>query len=145
MKASSLLFEKTESNHQIRDVITFDRTHDEFLQALLEEIQQRTSYRINKSSIVRTLVESIMNTGMEPGDITNVYRRQRGANSLDDAQRQISQEIADIEADLRLALIDHPSETVAVRQLRRNLRYQRERLRAVEMQMKMEEEETKTL
>jgi hypothetical protein len=137
---SNALFEKTDSDQQIRDVISFDRLHEDFLLALIDEIRRRTGYRIDKSSVVRTLVESMMRAEMEPGDITNLYRRDRCPENLQETMGEISEQIAEIESDLRLALIDYSTETPAVRQLRRNLRYQKERLRAVEMQMTMERE-----
>jgi hypothetical protein len=135
---SNALFEKTDSCRQIREVISLDSQHEEFLLALIEEIRQRTGYRIDKSSIVRTLIESLMRAEMEPDDITNLYRRERNSESLEVTRAEIFEQIGEIEADLRLALIDYTTETAAVRQLRRNLRYQKERLRAVEMQVTME-------
>ncbi len=135
---SNALFEKTDSCRQIREVISLDSQHEEFLLALIEEIRQRTGYRIDKSSVVRTLIESLMRAEMEPDDITNLYRRERSSESLEVTRAGIIEQIAEIEADLRLALIDYTTETAAVRQLRRNLRYQKERLRAVEMQVSME-------
>jgi len=135
---SNALFEKTDSCRQIREVISLDSQHEEFLLALIEEIRQRTGYRIDKSSVVRTLIESLMRAEMEPDDITNLYRRERSSESLEVTRAGIIEQIAEIEADLRLALIDYTTETAAVRQLRRNLRFQKERLRAVEMQVSME-------
>jgi len=138
MKAGSQLFKKTDSVRQVQEVVCLDRKHEDFLRAVVEEVQERTRYQINKSSVVRTLIESVMEAGMNPEDITKIYRRERGKKSLEDTRSQISQEITEIEADLRLALIDHPTETAAVRQLRRNLRYQKQRLHAVETQMNVE-------
>ena len=138
---ANALFEKTDSNRQIHEVIALDRIHEEFLLALIDEVRHRTGYRIDKSSVVRTLVESVMNAGLETQDITNLYQRERGMDSLVEFQQEITEQIQEIESDLRLALIDYSSETAAVRQLRRNLRYQRERLRAVRSQMKMEQQE----
>ena len=137
---SNALFEKTDSNQQIREVITLDRQHEDFLLALIDEVRKRTGYRIDKSSVVRTLIESLMRAEMGPEDITNLYRRERCAASLEETSREITEQISEIEADLRLALIDYSTETTAVRQLRRNLRYQKQRLRAVEIQMHMEHE-----
>jgi hypothetical protein len=138
---ANALFEKTDSNRQIHEVIALDHLHEEFLLALIDEVRHRTGFRIDKSSVVRTLIESVMNAGMEGDDITNLYRRERGIDSLSDTHSDISEQIAEIESDLRLALIDYSTETAAVRQLRRNLRYQKERLRAVGMQMQMEKQE----
>ena len=137
---SNALFEKTESNQQIREVITLDRQHEDFLLALIDEVRKRTGYRIDKSSVVRTLIESLMRAEMDPEDITNLYRRERCPESLKGTHQDITEQISEIEADLRLALIDYSTETTAVRQLRRNLRYQKQRLRAVEIQMHMEHE-----
>jgi hypothetical protein len=135
------LFEKTETPQQVREVIAFDRTHEEFLLALIDEVRHRTGFRLDRSSVVRTLVESLMRAEMEPNDITNLYRRERDLDSLEETRLQITEQIDDMESDLRLALIDSSTETAAVRQLRRNHRYQKERLRAVESQMKMERED----
>ncbi|GEM_PF-2456730 len=137
---SNALFEKTDSNQQIREVIALDRQHEDFLLALIDEVRKRTGYRIDKSSVVRTLIESLMRAEMAPDDITNLYRRERCEESLEETRREITEQISEIEADLRLALIDYSTETTAVRQLRRNLRYQKQRLRAVEIQMHMEHE-----
>jgi hypothetical protein len=144
MAVANQLFEKTDNHQEVREVIVLERKHDEFLLALIEEVRQRTRHRINKSSIVRTLIESIMDAGMESKDISNLYLQEREKEELEDTHRLVAQQISEIEADLRLALIDHPTETTAVRQLRRNLRYQKQRLRAVEIQMKMELQRSNT-
>ena len=70
--------------------------------------------------------------GLDSSDITNVYRARRHQVDLEKARGEILNEIDLIEEDLRMALIDEPTETMIIRQYRRNLRYQRERLKAVE-------------
>lgn len=126
------LLERTEQEAVIREVVVLGERHEEFLQDLIEEVQRRTNTRLNKSTIVRTLIESVSRMGLEAEDITNVYRARRGQTDLARARENILAEIETIEADLQLALIDEPTETVIIRQYRKNLRYQRERLKAVE-------------
>ena len=126
------LLEKTDREPMLREVVVFGERHEEFLRDLIEEVQRRTNIRVNKSTIVRTLIESVSRMGLEPGDISNVYRARRSNVDLEKARQSILDEIENIEEDLRLALIDEPTETLIIRQYRRNLRYQRERLKAVE-------------
>ena len=126
------LLEKTAREVEIREVVVLGERHEEFLLDLIEEVQRRTSTRLNKSTIVRTLIESVEKMGLEAEDISNVYRARRGQTDLAQARVNILGEIEGIETDLQLALIDEPTETVIIRQYRKNLRYQRERLKAVE-------------
>jgi len=126
------LLERTDREVEIREIVVLAERHEEFLQDLIEEVQRRTNTRLNKSTIMRTLIESIEKMGLETEDITNVYRARRGQTDLTTARERILGEIGSIENDLQLALIDEPTETVIIRQYRKNLRYQRERLKAVE-------------
>ena len=77
---------------------------------------------------------------MESSDITSVYRARRDEQDLNCAKQEVLEEIENIENDLRLALIDEPQETAIIRQFRRNLRYQKERLKAVEKALTMQVE-----
>ena len=126
------LLERTAREVEIREVVVLGERHEEFLLDLIEEVQRRTNTRLNKSTIMRTLIESIERMGLEADDISNVYRARRGQTDLAQARVSIIGEIESIENDLQLALIDEPTETVIIRQYRKNLRYQRERLKAVE-------------
>jgi hypothetical protein len=126
------LLERTDREVEVREVVVLGERHEEFLQDLIEEVQRRTSTRLNKSTIVRTLIESVSKMGLDAEDITNVYRARRGMTDLSQARTNILVEIESIENDLQLALIDEPTETAIIRQYRKNLRYQRERLKAVE-------------
>lgn len=135
----SKLLEKTEREPVIREIVVLAERHEEFLQDLIDEVQKRTNMRLNKSTVVRTLIETVSKMGLESEDITNVYRARRGQMDLARAHGSIVAEIEAIEGDLQLALIDEPTETVIIRQYRKNLRYQRERLKAVEQALSAKE------
>ena len=126
------LLERTAREVEIREVVVLGERHEEFLLDLIEEVQPRTNTRLNKSTVMRTLIESVERLGLEVDDISNVYRARREQTDLAQARVNILGEIESIENDLQLALIDEPTETAIIRQYRKNLRYQRERLKAVE-------------
>jgi len=126
------LLDKTEREAMVREVIVLGERHEEFLRDLIDEVRKRTTVQLNKSTIIRTLIETVAEMGLESSDITSVYRARRHQTDLEKAREEILGDIELIEEDLRMALIDEPTETMIIRQYRRNLRYQRERLKAVE-------------
>lgn len=126
------LLEKTDREPMIREVVVLGERHEEFLRDLIDEVQKRTNHRLNKSTVIRTMIETVAGMGLDASDISSVYRARRGRVDLQSSRLSILHEIEAIEEDLRMALIDEPTETVIIKQYRRNLRYQKERLKAVE-------------
>ncbi len=128
----STLIRRTDDQPAIREIISLEESHQLFLAALIDEVRQRTGRRIDRSQVVQALIEGVLAAEMTPGDILSAERRRLAHRSLDDSRAEILEEMRRCEEGLRLALVESPTDSAVIREYRRNLRFQKERLKAVD-------------
>jgi nitrogen fixation/metabolism regulation signal transduction histidine kinase len=128
----STLVRRTELHAPVREVITLEESHAAFLADLIEEIQQRTGRRIDRSQIIRALIDAVLNAGMTAEDIDAAERRRLKPSQLAATREEILAEIERNAEGLRRALVEFDTENIVTREYRRTLRYQRARLKAVD-------------
>jgi IS30 family transposase len=130
MSRASLL-RSTEGATPHREIVVLEDSHQAFLAAVVDEVRARTGRRIDRSAVIRALIDTMLAAEMSPDDIVNAERK-RARSNLHETHDEIYEEIRRTEEALRLALVDYSLENDITREYRRALRYQRERLKAVE-------------
>ncbi len=130
MSRASLL-RSTEGSTPHREIVVLEDSHQAFLAAVVDEVRMRTGRRIDRSAVIRALIDTMLGAEMSGDDIINAERK-RARSNLSDTREEIYEEIRRTEDALRLALVDYSLENEITREYRRALRYQRERLKAVE-------------
>lgn len=130
MSRTSLL-RSTESSTPHREVVVLEDSHQAFLNAVVDEVRTRTGRRIDRSAVIRALIDTILAAEMSSDDILAAERK-RARRNLAETREEIMEEIHRTEEALRLALVDYSLENEITREYRRALRYQRERMKAVE-------------
>ncbi len=128
----STLIRRTDNQPAIREVITLEESHQLFLTALIDEVRQRTGRKLDRSQIVQALIDAVLAAELSPHDILAAERRRLAQRSLDESRAEILEEIHRYEEGMRLALIESPTDSAVIREYRRNLRFQKERLKAVD-------------
>lgn len=128
----STLIRRTDNQPTIREVISLEESHQLFLAALIDEVRQRTGRRLDRSQIVQALIDAVLAAELTPSDVLAAERRRLAQRSLDESRAEILDEIHRCEEGMRLALIESPTDSAVIREYRRNLRFQKERLKAVD-------------
>lgn len=128
----STLIRRTDNQATIREIISLDESHQLFLAALIDEVRQRTGRRLDRSDIVQALIDAVLAAEMTPSDILSAERRRLAQRPLGDSRQEILDEIHRCEEGMRLALVESPTDSAVIREYRRNLRFQKERLKAVD-------------
>ena len=130
--------EEQEKGLPIREIILLRKRDEELLQSIIDEVHSRTNIRLDRSTVVRTLIEAFARMGLKNEDIAAVYRTYEQQSDLAAEHESTLAEIRQIEVDLQLALIEQPAESVVTREYRRDLRDQRKRLKAIERTLAQE-------
>jgi hypothetical protein len=130
--------EEQEKGLPIREIILLRKRDEELLQSIIDEVHSRTNIRLDRSTVVRTLIEAFARMGLKNEDIAAVYRTYEQQSDLAAEHESTLAEIRQIEVDLQLALIEQPAESVVTREYRRELRDQRKRLKAIERTLAQE-------
>jgi hypothetical protein len=120
---------------RIRAVVGLHEHHDRFLKELMETIGTRTGHRLNRSALLRLLIENAMALGFVESDIDQAYTEAYGLETLLSTKEAIRSEIRHTEAELKQTLRDSPEDDRSLRLFRRNLAYQMRRLAALEIQI----------
>jgi hypothetical protein len=99
-----------------------------FLERVVGAIRERTGIKLSASDVVLTLIDMAMELDFGSVDFEEEWRRAQSLCVLLAARVTIEQEIRQTEADLHQALVHSPVNGDTVRNFRRNLRYQSDRL-----------------
>jgi hypothetical protein len=103
-------------------------TQQRFLENIVGSIRERTGIKLSVSDVVLALIEVAMELDFTDVDFEEEWRRAQSLCGLLAARVTIEQEIRQTEADLHQALVNSPVDGDTVRNFRRNLRYQSDRL-----------------
>jgi len=109
---------------------------DRFLEDLIRTIRERTGVKLSVSDVFRSLVDSAMELDFSEVDFDLAYGRAQALSALLATRQTIEREIRQTESDLHQALVLCPQEQDAVKNFRRNLRYQSSRMDSLMEQVK---------
>jgi hypothetical protein len=120
---------------RIQAIVALQERHDRFLQDLIDVVRTRTGVSVNRSDVLRVLVESAMGLKVSESDVDDAYTKAYGLETLCQSRSAIRSEIGHTETELQQTLADCPEDAHSLGLIRRNLDYQKRRLESVEDQI----------
>lgn len=116
-------------------VVELAHDHSRFLDDLIETIRGRTGIVLDTSDVLSSLIDVAMEQDLSEVNIDAECGRAQTLSMLLGIRREIVQEMRQTESDLHQTLIHSPNDGDSVKNFRRNLRYQRDRLESLSEQM----------
>jgi hypothetical protein len=120
---------------RVQAIVALQEHHDRFLRNLIDVVRTRTGVSVNRSDVLRALVETAMGLKVSESDVDDAYTKAYGLETLCQSRKAIRSEIRHTETELKQTMTDGHGNGHSLELFRRNLAYQKRRLADVEAQI----------